>query len=184
VATIYGYNLIHKMQKLLSWASLCIYIVATYNLDLPVFLLAVSMVATWQLAYAPYVADYSRYLPITTPTAHTFWYSYAGTVIGTIWMMTLGATLTIAIPNFLNHSGGNLASLFGNFALIMYFIIIFGQLAINVFNLYGAFMATITTIEPFLKLKVTPKVRIGMILFKEKNLNPLHKNDMKHLNKN
>lgn len=178
VATIYGYNLIHKMQKLLSWASLCIYIVATYivfqlqvpagswamgNLDIPVFLLAVSMVATWQLAYAPYVADYSRYLPITTPTAHTFWYSYAGTVIGTIWMMTLGATLTIAIPNFLDHSGGNLASLFGNFALIMFFIIIFGQLAINVFNLYGAFMATITTIEPFIKLKVTPKVRIGMI---------------------
>ncbi|WP_397429069.1 hypothetical protein [Peribacillus simplex] len=45
----------------------------------------------------------------------------------------------------------------------MFFIIIFGQLAINVFNLYGAFMATITTIEPFIKLKVTPKVRIGMI---------------------
>ncbi len=88
LATIYGYNLIHKMQKLLSWASLCIYIVAIQlqvpagswameNLDLPLFLLAVSMVATWQLAYAPYVSDYSRYLPITTPTAHTFWYSYA-----------------------------------------------------------------------------------------------------------
>lgn len=91
LATIYGYNLIHKMQKLLSWASLCIYIVAIQlqvpagswvmeNLDLPLFLLAVSMVATWQLAYAPYVADYSRYLPITTPTAHTFWYSYAGSI--------------------------------------------------------------------------------------------------------
>lgn len=178
VVTIFGHDLIHKMQKVLSWSSFFIYLAATYiifqlpisagswspgSLDWPVFLLAVSIVATWQLAYAPYVADYSRYLPITTSTAQTFWYSYAGTFIGTVWMMTLGATLTIAVPNFLDHSGGNLAHLFGGFAIIMYLIIIFGQLAINVFNLYGAFMSTITTIEPFWKLKVTPKVRIGMI---------------------
>jgi len=57
-----------------------------------------------------------------------------------------------------------LAHLFGGFAIIMLLVIIFGQLAINVFNLYGAFMSTITTIEPFAKLKVTPKVRITMIL--------------------
>ncbi|MFJ5717542.1 purine-cytosine permease family protein [Neobacillus sp. NPDC093127] len=178
IVTIFGYNLIHKMQRLLSWTSLLVYLVATViivqlpfpvgslemgSVQLPVFLLAVSMVATWQLAYAPYVADYSRYLPVTTPTSQTFWYSYFGTAIGTIWMMSLGAALTIAIPNFLDHSGGNLAHLFGGFAIIMFLIIIFGQLAINVFNLYGAFMSTITTIEPFMKLKVTAKVRIGMI---------------------
>jgi nucleobase:cation symporter-1, NCS1 family len=178
VVTIFGHDLIHKMQKVLSWSSLIIYLAATFiifqlpipagswsisGLDWPVFLLAVSIVATWQLAYAPYVADYSRYLPVTTSTAQTFWYSYAGTVIGTVWMMALGAALTVAVPNFLDHSGSNLAQLFGGFAIIMYVIIIFGQLAINVFNLYGAFMSTITTIEPFWKLKVTPKVRVGMI---------------------
>ncbi|MCI4140196.1 cytosine permease, partial [Bacillus vallismortis] len=49
--------------------------------DLPVFLVADSAVATWQLAYAPYVADYSRYLPVQTPASQTFWYSYAGTSV-------------------------------------------------------------------------------------------------------
>ncbi|MEM1506071.1 cytosine permease [Domibacillus sp. 8LH] len=178
VVTIFGHDLIHKMQKILSWSSLVIYLVATViifqlplpsgiwsagSVDWPVFLLAVSIVATWQLAYAPYVADYSRYLPVTTSTAQTFWYSYAGTVVGTIWMMVLGSTLTVAIPNFLDHSGSNLGQLFGSFAIVMYLLIIFGQLSINVFNLYGAFMSTITTIEPFVKLKVTPRVRVGMI---------------------
>lgn len=110
------------------------------NVNVPVFLLAVSMIATWQLSYAPYVADYSRYLPVTTPTSHTFWYSYAGTVIGTIWMMSLGSALTTVFPKFLDHTGANLAHLFGLFAIIMYLVIIFGQLAINVLNLYGAFM--------------------------------------------
>jgi NCS1 family nucleobase:cation symporter-1 len=46
----------------------------------------------------------------------------------------------------------------------MLIIVLFGQMAINVFNLYGAFMSTTTTLEPFLKMKVTPKTRIIMIL--------------------
>jgi nucleobase:cation symporter-1, NCS1 family len=178
IVAIFGHDLIHKMQKVFSWSSFVVYLVATIiifqlplptgsfslsGLDLPVFLLAISIVATWQLAYAPYVADYSRYLPVNTSTAQTFWYSYLGTFVGTVWMMILGATLTTTIPNFLDHSGGNLAHLFGSFAIFMYLIIIFGQLAINVFNLYGAFMSTITTIEPFWKLKVTQKVRVGMM---------------------
>ncbi|MED3727637.1 cytosine permease [Priestia filamentosa] len=178
VVTIFGHDLIHKMQKLLSWSSFIVYLVVTIiifqlplpagslslvSLDWPVFLLSISVVATWQLAYAPYVADYSRYMPANTSTSQTFWYSYIGTFVGTVWMMILGATLTIAIPNFLDHAGGNLAHLFGRFSIVMYLIIIFGQIAINVFNLYGAFMSTITTIEPFWKIKVTQKVRIGMI---------------------
>ncbi|OIK10183.1 cytosine permease [Bacillus sp. MUM 116] len=179
VVTIFGYQFIHKMQKVLSWTTLVTYFIATilvFQLSIPAgswnvghvnfsqFLLAVSMIATWQLSYAPYVADYSRYLPITTPTSHTFWYSYAGTAVSTVWMMTLGAILTTAIPKFLNDTGANLAHMYGKFAIIMFLVIIFGQLAINVFNLYGAFMSTITTIEPFMKLKVTAKVRVGMIL--------------------
>lgn len=179
VVTIFGYQFIHKMQKVLSWTTLVTYLIATFlafrfsipagswdigHMNISDFLLAVSMVATWQLSYAPYVADYSRYLPTTTPTLHTFWYSYIGTAVSTIWMMTLGAFLTIAIPKFLDNTGANLAHMFGKFAIIMFLIIIFGQLAINVFNLYGAFMSTVTTIEPFIKLKVTAKVRVGMIL--------------------
>ena len=177
--TIFGYKFIHKMQKVLSWTTLVIYLIATvliFQLSIPggswnvghvnwsQFLLVVSMISTWQLSYAPYVADYSRYLPVTTPTKQTFWYSYAGTSISTIWIMTLGSVLVTAIPKFLEHTGANLAHLFGGFAIIMLLVILFGQLAINVFNLYGAFMSTITTIEPFAKLKVTPKVRVSMIL--------------------
>ncbi|MGG1662151.1 purine-cytosine permease family protein [Brevibacillus sp. NRS-1366] len=180
VITLFGHDLIHKMQKLLSWTSVIVFFIASYlvlnlplpagswsssHFDLSTFLLAVSIVATWQLSYAPYVADYSRYLPITTPPSQTFWYSYAGTIVGTIWMMVLGVLLTTAIPNYLDNSGGNLAELFGGYALIMYMIIIFGQLAINVFNLYGAFMSTVTTFEPFIKFQVTPKVRMGIIFF-------------------
>ncbi|ABS75925.1 cytosine permease [Bacillus velezensis] len=177
--TIYGHDLIHKMQKILSWTSFAVFFAATIlifqlpipsgswvpgSLDLPVFLVAVSAVATWQLAYAPYVADYSRYLPVKTPASHTFWYSYAGTSVSSIWMMLLGAILTTALPEFTSNAGNEIVRLFGPFSFIMLIIVLFGQMAINVFNLYGAFMSTTTTLEPFLKLKVTPKTRVVMIL--------------------
>ena len=179
VVALYGYDLIHKVQKWFSAASLVIFLIMTYivfklpvpveqwlpsQFDLSAFLLSVSIAVTWQLSYAPYVADYSRYLPSDTPPAKTFWYSYSGTVIGAVWMMVLGAILTIAIPNFMDNTGGNLAALFGSFAVLMYVLIVFGQLAINVFNLYGAFMSSITTIEPFFKFRVTPKVRFMFLL--------------------
>ncbi|WP_051404799.1 purine-cytosine permease family protein [Bacillus cihuensis] len=179
VVALYGYDLIHKVQKWFSAASLLIFLIMTYivfqlpvpqeqwlptNIDVSAFFLSVSIAVTWQLSYAPYVADYSRYLPEDTPPAKTFWYSYSGTVIGAVWMMVLGAVLTIAIPNFMDNTGGNLASLYGSFAILMYVLIVFGQLAINVFNLYGAFMSSVTTIEPFIKFKVTPKVRMGFLL--------------------
>jgi NCS1 family nucleobase:cation symporter-1 len=73
--------------------------------------------------------------------------------------MILGAILSVAIPDFANNVGGHVAGLFGPIALLLFAFIVYGQVSINVFNLYGAFMSTITVIEPFARLRVTPRVR-------------------------
>ncbi|RJG13579.1 cytosine permease [Pseudomonas cavernicola] len=179
VVALYGYRLIHKLQKWLSILSVAVFLVATIlALLLPIaesqwttsgfslakFLAAVSLAVTWQLSYAPYVADYSRYLPTKTSAPQVFWFSYAGTVIGGAWMMILGAILSVAIPDFANNVGLNLAGIFGGLAVLLFVFIVYGQVAINVFNLYGAFMSTVTVIEPFAKLRVTPMVRGGFML--------------------
>ncbi|WP_166359529.1 purine-cytosine permease family protein [Pseudomonas akapageensis] len=171
---LYGYRLIHRLQKWLSILSLVVFIAATLlALSLPIpaeqwaatgfslskFLVAVSIAVTWQLSYAPYVADYSRYLPTDTPMSRVFWYSYAGTVSGGAWMMILGAILSVAIPDFASNVGSQVAGLFGAAAVLLFAFIVYGQVSINVFNLYGAFMSTITVIEPFSRLRVTPRVR-------------------------
>ena len=57
----------------------------------PTFLTAVALGAGWQLTFGPYVADYSRYLPADTSERKTFWYTFAGSVGGAQWAMTLGA---------------------------------------------------------------------------------------------
>ena len=179
IITLFGHDIIHKMQKFFTVFFMITYIILTYlvfQIDIPVdsfslsgfslskFVLGVAIVATWQISYAPYVADYSRYLPEDTSPAASFWYTYIGLGLASIWMMVLGVFLTASMPGFLDNTGPNLAALYGPFAIVMLLSIIFGQFSINVFNLYGAFMSTVTTIEPFSKLKVTPKVR-GTVMF-------------------
>lgn len=60
LVALFGYALIHRFQKVLSLASIVV----------------LGIAVTWQLSYAPYVADYSRYLPTRTSTRQVFWYSY------------------------------------------------------------------------------------------------------------
>ena len=45
----------------------------------------------WQIAYAPYVSDYSRYLPKATGAKPAFWMSYLKNTTGSILPMLLGA---------------------------------------------------------------------------------------------
>ncbi|WP_256760412.1 cytosine permease [Cohnella sp. WQ 127256] len=178
VIAIYGYKLIHITQKWLSISAFIVLGIATVlalrlpfpqeawsinHFDVALFVLGVGMVTTYMLALAPYVADYSRYLPSNSSSSKVFWYTYLGLSTSTSWMMAIGAILAVALPSFSDNSGGGLAGLFNGYDTIMYVLIIYGLLGINVFNFYGAFMSIVTTIQPFNKLKVTPLVRIVIL---------------------
>ena len=79
VATIFGYRLIHAYARFLSVVSGLALLWPSYgswlstdcqppswtkgNFTWAGFIGAVSVSALWQLAYAPYVSDYSRYMP-------------------------------------------------------------------------------------------------------------------------
>ncbi|TCJ23416.1 purine-cytosine permease family protein [Nocardioides jejuensis] len=124
--------------------------------DIVTFLLAISLGAGWQLTFGPYVADYSRYLPSDTPAPATFWATFAGSVLGSQWSMTLGA-LVAAIPasqggiGFLGNQVGFLGDLAGGgaVALAIYLVIVVGKLTVNCLNAYGGFMTMLTTVSAF-----------------------------------
>lgn len=116
------------------------------------FLLAVSLSASWQLAFGPYVADYSRYLPRTTSTKATFWWTLAGSAIGSQWSMAFGVLVAASAGDaFLDNQVGYVVSLGGTglVASFFYFVIALGKLTINVLNTYGGFMSMVTGISGF-----------------------------------
>jgi len=60
------------------------------------FLGTVSTAALWQIAYAPYVSDYSRYMPRDTGVRTAFWATYWGCTLGSLLPMILGAMVGLA----------------------------------------------------------------------------------------
>ncbi|MEU4078912.1 cytosine permease [Streptomyces venezuelae] len=124
----------------------------TKGFDPATFLLAVGLGAGWQLTFGPYVADYSRYLPRDTSTRATFWSTFAGSVIGSQWAMTLGAlTAAVAGKSFLGDQVGFLGDLAGPavLAVLIYLVIVVGKLTVNCLNAYGGFMSILTTVTAF-----------------------------------
>lgn len=122
------------------------------HFDLPMFLLAVSLSASWQLAFGPYVADYSRYLPRSTSGRSTFWWTLSGSAFGSQWSMTFGVLVAAtAGEKFIDQQVGYVVGLGGTgiVAALLYFVIALGKLTINVLNTYGGFMSMVTSISGF-----------------------------------
>jgi NCS1 family nucleobase:cation symporter-1 len=182
VLAILGYRYIHAMGRVatvLGLAGFLYLTVATVTrfdisqalfvkpFELPTFLIAVSLAAGWQLTFGPYVADYSRYLPQDTPERRTFWYTFAGSVGGAQWAMTLGALaggLSAAGlgGDFIKNQVGYMGDLAGGgmLALAVYLMIVTGKLTVNCLNAYGAFMCSVTISTAFTRRQhVRPLVR-------------------------
>lgn len=180
VLAIFGYRLIHRADRWISLLSglgfvyLTIRLLQTAHLgklwhagspSAGVFLLVVAVAATWQITYAPYVADYSRYLPTSTSISASFWWTYAGSVLGTVWMMLFGAVAVAAAEQAFN--GGSIqfvVDLAPGFHGLFAAIIILGIIAINVLNLYGCFMSTATTLTALRRHGIGQRVRIVYIV--------------------
>ena len=92
VLTIFGYQLIHVGLRWATWLFIVAYgvftIGALFKTALPhgsfdlgtfhlgAFLIQFGAVVSYQLTWAPYVSEYSRYLPEDTKTSTVFWWTY------------------------------------------------------------------------------------------------------------
>ncbi|MEU6670166.1 cytosine permease [Streptomyces sp. NPDC046727] len=166
MATV-GYRVIHALGRIASTVCALAFVYLAVRLldradtsallhdahfSLPVFLLAMSLSASWQLAFGPYVADYSRYLPRTTSPRATFGWTLAGSALGSQWSMTFGVLVAAtAGEEFLDSQVGYVVALGGTglAASFFYLVIALGKLTVNVLNTYGGFMSMVTSVSGF-----------------------------------
>lgn len=163
VIAAFGYKWIHHLGRVSTVIGIIGFAYLTYRVltefspstlfgtphfDLVPFLLAISLGAGWQLTFGPYVADTSRYLPADTPASATFGWTFAGSVLGAFWAMSLGA-LVASVPKstFLENQVGYLGDLAGGglIAFVIYLCIVTGKLTVNTLNAYGGSMTMLTT---------------------------------------
>jgi NCS1 family nucleobase:cation symporter-1 len=167
VITLFGYRVIHMLGRVASLVGIAAFVymfsrlfathdvAALLNLrhfSLNQFLLAMSLSASWQIAYGPYVADYSRYLPRETSTLGIFTAVGLGSVVGSQTSMTFGVfAAALGGQQFEHHEVPYIVGLgsTGTVATLLFFCIAFGKVTATTLNAYGSFMSMATIVSGF-----------------------------------
>lgn len=165
--TLFGYRLIHLLGRVSSLVGVASFIylfsrlfanqdiaalLAMRHFSLHSFLLAMSLAASWQIAYGPYVADYSRYLPRNISASGVFAAVGLGSVIGSQVAMAFGVfAAALSGKRFEHHEVTYIVGLGGTgiVAGILYLSIAFSKVMVTSLNVYGSFMSMATIVGGF-----------------------------------
>jgi nucleobase:cation symporter-1, NCS1 family len=174
----FGYDMFHSYNKIVTWLSLGIFLAILGKLltilpsHLPAgdntagnVLLAISVFVAWQVTWAPYVSDYSRYMPENTSSLKTFTYTYVGSVVGASLVMCIGAIAAVVAESAVSANAPSyLSGLLGGAKWLFLIIIILGVGSGNFGNLYGPFLTFFAIISPSGKLASKTTGRIARMI--------------------
>ncbi|MFC3533234.1 purine-cytosine permease family protein [Vogesella facilis] len=123
--------------------------------------------ASYNIAYAPYVSDYSRYLPKNTPSGKLIAAVFLGASLSGAWMIAVGGWLgehlhATDVLVALNSVGASFAPQLGS---VVVAVTILAFLPVIAMNIYSAKLTAITGVDSFRKVNPTATVRIWAILF-------------------
>lgn len=177
VLAIYGHDLIHRVFRLLFIVSLPFYVILTVAIltgragggplpagefSWPAWIAMFIAAAAYNITYAPYVSDYSRYLPRETPTAPIVLSVFAGASGAAIWLISLGAWLAASLGATdglvaLRDGGNNVFNPLGTILAVLSVLVLIATMGINA---YGGTLSVITAIDSVRKVNPTRAIRI------------------------
>ncbi len=179
---IYGYDWVHRVFRWLLYVLLPLVAIITigviagkaggvvshhaYGFNWTGFMAQFSAAAAYNITYAGYVSDYSRYLPRDTPRGKIIGYAYAGAATPAIWLIALGAWLAVRLGATdglvgLQTAGNNVVSHLGGITGFLSAVALAATMGMNA---YGAMLTTLAGVDAFRKVKPTRAARVITIL--------------------
>ncbi|MGH3631599.1 MAG: purine-cytosine permease family protein [Sciscionella sp.] len=182
VLAVVGYDLIHKASRWLTY--LMVFVLAVFTVGILVvhpftaaaldlgsfalvpFLIQFFTAAAYQLSWAIYVSDYSRYLPPTVGVRSSFWWTYLGAAIGGAWMMLLG---TVAAGLFPKATAVDAVisvgdRIFPGFGTVLLIAAVLPLITIGTLNFYGGSLTLLSSMDSIRQIKPTLRKRIVTLL--------------------
>ncbi len=181
---IWGHDWLHLAFKGLFWISLPLFTLLTAGIGLghirglaalppppvainwPAFVTQFAAAASYNITYAPYVSDYSRYLPRTVSRPAIIASVFAGASLSAIWLICLGAWLATRMgatdglaalahagDAFIPHLGGGLV-----------ICSVGALLATMGMNAYSAMLILVTGLDSLRRIGPTRRIRVAAIL--------------------
>ena len=150
--SIVGYEAIHTFEK---WAALGLFVLfaavtlaALPKMDfamangsaasLGTLVLMTTIAGSFNLAWALYASDYTRYLPADAPASRVFGWTFLGLALSATWLEALGLAVTTALASSTADSTHQIDAIVGGGAIgaLAMIAIFFGTVAVNAMNDY------------------------------------------------
>jgi NCS1 family nucleobase:cation symporter-1 len=178
---IWGYDWLHRVFRILFWISLPLFSIlslailfgnaggavhASGGFSWPAFVTQLASAASFNIGSAPYVSDYSRYLPSRTPRASIILNVFAGSALSAIWLIVLGAWLAthVSIDDgllALRQAGDIVRPGLGS---ILAAISIAALVATIGMNAYSGMLTFVTTVDSLHPIRPTRTLRVLVLL--------------------
>jgi purine-cytosine permease-like protein len=181
VLAIYGYDWLHKVFQVLFWVSLPFWVVMTIGIitghgggaepkpaEMTVagFLSMFTVAASYNITYAPYVSDYSRYLPRDTSVRSIVASVFFGASGSPMWLIPLGAWLGAALgasdPLVGIHDAGN--NVVGGLGTVLAALAVLALVATMGMNAYSGMLTVVTAMDSIRPVTTSRSLRIIVIL--------------------
>lgn len=178
---VFGHDWLHRVFQILFWLSVPIYLVVSLWIALGLVTPTVSKPATftslafaaqfavtasYNITFAPYVSDYTRYLPQNSSRVGLIASVYLGASLSSIWLIALGAWLAFnmgAVDGMLalKAAGDQIVPFGGSLAVA---VSVFALAAAMSLNAYSGMLTSLTMADIFRSVRRTRLSRIVAIL--------------------
>jgi NCS1 family nucleobase:cation symporter-1 len=179
---IFGHDWVHKIFRILLYVSFPLTVILTvgvifggaggtppginYGFSLVAFMAQLTAAAAYNITYAPYVSDYSRYLPSTTAPRKVIAAVFFGASSSAIWLIILGAWLAIELRATdglagLQLAGNNVFFHLGDAVALLSALALAATMGMNA---YGGMLTILTGIHSFKSIKPTRAARVITII--------------------
>jgi nucleobase:cation symporter-1, NCS1 family len=178
---IFGHDLLHKTFRILFWVSLPLWAVLTLGalfggvhgdgsapggFTLVAFVVQFSVAASYNITYAPYVSDYSRYLPRKTPATAIIASVFIGAVASPVWLIPLGAWMATALGmtdalTGIHDAGNQVVPYLGSVLAIASTLVLVATMGLGA---YSGMLTTVTGLDSLKKINPTRTLRVVTIV--------------------
>ena len=176
--SLLGYRWIHFINRLVAWPLVIVMALLSAGalagigwpsrglafgpFEAGTFMSVFTIVAGFQLGWAPYVSDYSRYLPAAVGVRDTFVWTYLPSGLSAIWVFVIGSLASSVAPGATPVAAFKLAGdrFMQGFGSVAIAALLLGQLAVMAVNQYGGMMALISIRDSFKPVVPTLRVRV------------------------
>jgi nucleobase:cation symporter-1, NCS1 family len=178
---IYGHDLLHKSFRILFWISLPLWIILTVSVlfggvaggppaaagfSWVGFLAQFGVAASYNITYAPYVSDYSRYLPRDTKPSSIIASVFIGAAGSPAWLIPIGAWMATYLGASdalagINETGNAAVSYLGGVLAIVSTLVLVATMGLNA---YSGMLTVVAALDSLRPVRPTRRLRVVTIV--------------------